>query len=146
MRISSKTKTTTTDDYLLRVNRVIDHVMRHLDSPDRLTSLAKIAKLSPFHFHRVFQMIVGETPADFVKRLRLQKALSLMASQSSRSLTDIALSCGFSSGAHFSNAYRHFFDRTPRDERSERAAAWRAAPAADAATSDSFPDSIETPI
>ncbi len=114
MRISSKTKTTTADDYLLRVNRVIDHVMRHLDSPDRLTSLAKIAKLSPFHFHRVFQMLVGETPADFVKRLRLQKALSLMASQSTRSLTDIALSCGFASSSDFSRSFRQRFGTSPR--------------------------------
>jgi transcriptional regulator GlxA family with amidase domain len=43
-----------------------------------------------------------------------------MLRQSSQSILQIGLSCGFTSGAHFSNAYRGFFGRTPREERMPR--------------------------
>lgn len=114
MRITEKTKTATADDYLQRVNRVIDWIGKNLDTPTRLNALAKVANLSPFHFHRVFQAIVGETPADFIKRLRLEKALTLMATQKSRTLTEIALSCGFTSSSDFSRSFRQRYGAAPR--------------------------------
>lgn len=83
MRTTEKTRVSTSQSYVERVNLAIDHVLAHLDSPLRLTDVARAASLSPFHFHRVFQMIVGETLADFVKRQRLDKALFQM-SQSRR--------------------------------------------------------------
>ena len=66
------------------MNLAIDHVVSHLDEPLRLTDVARAAALSPFHFHRVFQAMVGVTLADFVKRLRIEKALFMM-SHSTRS-------------------------------------------------------------
>jgi AraC family transcriptional regulator len=62
--------------YAERVNLAIDHVVRHLGEPLRLADVARAARLSPFHFHRVFQVLVGETLTEFVKRLRLERALS----------------------------------------------------------------------
>ena len=71
-----------------------------------MPGVARAAGLSPFHFHRVFQAMVGETLAEFVKRLRLEKALFMspratrrgeMANFSSRrppSLTSVAMACG----------------------------------------------------
>jgi AraC-like DNA-binding protein len=50
--------------------------------------------------------------------------------ESAQSILQIGLSCGFSSAPHFSNAYRSHFGRTSRDERRERAAAWRGVPRA----------------
>jgi AraC family transcriptional regulator len=70
--------------------------------------------LSPFHFHRVFQALVGSTPADFVKRLRLEKALGLMSRTRSTSLTTIALRCGFSSSSDFSRCFKQRFGVPPR--------------------------------
>ena len=65
--------------YVERVNLAIDHVVDHLGEPLRLADVSRAAQLSPFHFHRVFQALVGETLAEFVKRLRLERALVLMA-------------------------------------------------------------------
>jgi AraC family transcriptional regulator len=69
--------------------------------------------LSPFHFHRVFQSLVGSTPADFVKRLRLEKALALMFRTRAASLTAIALGCGFSSSSDFSRCFKQRFGVPP---------------------------------
>ena len=109
LRISEKTQPATTATYVQRVNLAIDHIVGHLDEPLRLRDLSRVAMLSPFHFHRVFQALVGSTPADFVKRLRLEKALTLMSRTRSRSLTTIALGCGFSSSSDFSRCFKQRF-------------------------------------
>ena len=100
-------------DYVERVNRAIDHVLANLAEPIRLADLARVACFSPFHFHRVFAAIVGEPPAQFVKRVRLERALSIMAHNPKRSLTDVALDCGFSSSSEFSRSFKKRYGEAP---------------------------------
>jgi AraC family transcriptional regulator len=114
LRISAPAQRATRATYVERVNRAIDHIVSHLAEPMRLSELARQARLSSFHFHRVFQVMVGETPADFVKRLRLEKALGLMAHSRPRSLTAIALACGFGSSSDFSRSFKARFGVPPR--------------------------------
>lgn len=118
-------------DYVERINRAIDHMLRHLAEPLKLEDVARAAHFSPFHFHRIFQLLVGETVHDFVKRLRLERALTLMAQQQHppgpgttaagggaaqrrRTLTQIALDCGFASSSDFSRSFRAHFGVAPR--------------------------------
>jgi AraC family transcriptional regulator len=61
----------------------------------------------------VFQALVGETPAEFVKRLRLERALGLMARSRAPSLTSIALECGFASSSDFTRCFKQRFDVPP---------------------------------
>ncbi|MBL8951377.1 MAG: AraC family transcriptional regulator [Myxococcaceae bacterium] len=100
-------------DYVNRVNRAIDHITRHLAEPLKLDEVAKIAAFSPFHFHRIFRAVVGETLLDFVKRTRLERALYLM-SHDKRSLTEVALEVGFSSSSDFSRVFKAQFGVPPR--------------------------------
>src|SRR5215475_12286984 len=88
-------------DYVDRINRAIDHITRNLAEPLPLEDVARTASFSPFHFHRIFRALVGETLHAFVKRVRLERALHLMAHRKGASLTDIALACGFSSSSDF---------------------------------------------
>jgi AraC family transcriptional regulator len=124
LRISEKHQFATTTTYVERVNLAIDHVVIHLHEPLRLRDLARAARLSPFHFHRVFQALVGATPAEFVKRLRLERALGQMARSNTPSLTSIALACGFSSSSDFSRCFRQRFHVPPS---AFDIKAWRAA-------------------
>jgi len=48
--------------YTDAVQRVIEHIVSHLGEALALETLAEQAYLSPFHFHRVFRGMVGETP------------------------------------------------------------------------------------
>ena len=98
-------------DYVDRVNRAIDFILQHLDQPLPLEVVAKAASFSPFHFHRIFRLMVGESVSEFVKRLRLERAVVLMsrrtwASRRHRSLTEIALACGFDSSSDFSRCFK----------------------------------------
>jgi AraC family transcriptional regulator len=95
------------------VNLAIDHVVTHLREPLRLDAVARVARFSPFHFHRIFQALVGETPADFVRRLRLERALLAMAQPKRPSLAAIAVGCGFASSSDFSRAFRQRFGVPP---------------------------------
>lgn len=100
-------------DYVERVNRAIDHVLENLASPLKLEDVAQAACFSPFHFHRIFRSLIGETLGQFVKRQRLERALYLMSHAPSRSLTDIALDCGFASSSHFSRSFKERFGLPP---------------------------------
>jgi AraC family transcriptional regulator len=99
--------------YVERVNLAIDHVVSRLGEPLRLEQVAHAAHLSPFHFHRVFQALVGVTLAEFVKRLRLERALFMMCHARRSSLTTIALGCGFSSSSDFSRSFKQRFGVPP---------------------------------
>lgn len=101
-------------DYVQRVNRAIDHIVHNLARPLPLGEVAEAACFSPFHFHRVFKLLVGETLNHFVKRLRLERALYLMSHAPGRSLTDVALSCGFSSSSDFSRSFKQHYGLAPR--------------------------------
>jgi AraC family transcriptional regulator len=104
-------------EYLARVHRVMDHIERHLGDRLTLDELAAVANFSPFHFHRVFTACSGETLYQFILRLRLERAASMIAHGDEQSLTAIALDLGFGSSAAFARAFRAAFGTS--------ASAWR---------------------
>ena len=63
-------------------------IERDLDATFSLPELADHACLSPFHFHRLFTAVVGEPPAEYVRRLRLERAAHEL-STSHRAVADI---------------------------------------------------------
>lgn len=85
----------------------------NLASPLPLAEVARAAGFSPFHFHRVFKALMGETLLDFVRRLRLERALVLMSVPGGGSLTEIALATGFASSSDFSRAFKQHFGEPP---------------------------------
>ncbi len=107
-------------DYVVRVNRAIDLILQNLDQDLSLQTLSKAASFSPFHFHRIFQGLVGETPNQFVKRVRLERAVAMMSTAAFQgtkpeSLTHIALECGFSSSSDFSRSFKQRFGVAPSE-------------------------------
>ncbi len=105
-------KTKAKGGYVQKMDRVIDYLRGNLDRPVKLAELAEVACFSEFHFHRIFTAVSGETLNSFTNRLRLEKAARLLR-YSEKSLTEIALDCGFSSSATFSRAFRSGYDTSP---------------------------------
>ncbi|MBZ0112230.1 MAG: AraC family transcriptional regulator [Thermoanaerobaculia bacterium] len=100
-------------DCLGRINRAIDFILANLHRSHTLDDIARAVYLSPFHFHRVFQSIVGETPAQFTRRVRLERAISTLSHDPARSLTSVALDCGFASSSDFSRAFKRRYGVPP---------------------------------
>ena len=103
--------TTISADYTERINRAIDFVVRDLSAPLKLDDVAREACFSPFHFHRIFKALMGETLSQFVKRQRLERALYLMSHAPHKTLTDIALDCGFAGSSDFSRDFKQHLRR-----------------------------------
>lgn len=86
--------------------------------------VARLVGVSRRQLERLFKQHLDSLPSRYYLALRLNRARRLLQ-QSSQSILQVGLSCGFSSGPHFSNAYKAHFGHTPREERSQRAASWR---------------------
>lgn len=104
---------TTIIDYRRRINRVMLHVDRHLDRCCRLDDLADVACYSPFHFNRVFEALMGETPQRYVYRKRMERAGFLLLTDRRR-IIDIALDVGYETASAFCKGFKTFSGRSPR--------------------------------
>ena len=103
--------------YTTRINHVITYITEHLEEELPLAVLAQQAYFSPYHFHRIFTALVGETPNVFVNRLRVERAAAMLMYPGARSITAIAFNCGFSSSAAFSRAFKQAFGVSPTEWR-----------------------------
>jgi len=94
--------------YASRFNKVLDYIQANLAAPLGLETLAAVACFSPYHFHRLFHAWTGETTHDFILRLRLERAARHLVYDRQRSITEIALDCGFASASSFARAFKSF--------------------------------------
>ena len=101
---------------ILRVQAYID---TNLHRTIHIRDLSAVARRSPAHFSRKFKLAVGDSPHAYVVRRRLERACHLMMT-SSASLSEIALSVGFSDQAHLCRLFRHAFGQSPANWRRER--------------------------
>jgi len=98
--------------YARAVQAAIEHIAQHLDDALELKSLARMACLSPFHFHRVFRGMVGETPLEFARRLRLERAAWRLRDKQ-RAITEIAFDAGYETHEAFTRAFRACYSASP---------------------------------
>jgi AraC family transcriptional regulator len=91
----------------------MDYLDHHIDEDIRLDTLADVAHLSRFHFERFYTAKVHETPMATVRRLRLKRAEHVLLSGAARSITELAMYCGYGSVAAFSRAFSRAFGQAP---------------------------------
>ncbi|MDY6875690.1 MAG: AraC family transcriptional regulator [Chloroflexota bacterium] len=108
--------------YQSRLDRAITFINDHLSDDLNLEQIAQAAHFSPFHFHRIFAAIIGETPHKFMSRVRLERAANMLVKMPSFSITEIALACGFSSSATFARSFKKHFGVTASSYRKSGAA------------------------
>jgi len=106
------------EEYTARVNRVIDYIEANISEDLSLKELADVAHFSPFHFHRIFRGMVGETLNDFIQRIRVEKAAAKLVLNPKKSVTEIAFECGFSSSSAFARLFRETYGMSASDWRS----------------------------
>src|SRR6476620_9483872 len=100
-----------------QIGRAQRYIRLHLSDPMTLGRIAREAGSSSYHFARLFNAYVGETPFEFLRRLRLVMALRMLQEDSDASVTEIALSVGYDTSAAFNKAFRKALETNPGDFR-----------------------------
>lgn len=101
-------------DYKNRINRVFEFIDENLESDLSLSTVSGIAFFSPFHFHRVFKFVTGETLNEYVTRRRIEKSASDLLHKNATA-TEIAHNYGFSDNSSYSRAFKKYFGVSPTE-------------------------------
>jgi len=103
-------------NYHQKLKPVIRYLEQNYNSQLNLEEVARLALLSPYHFHRVFKAVAGETLNEYLRRLRLQQAAQDLFYKKP-AVIEVALEYGFSSSQNFAKAFRKHFNLSPTDIR-----------------------------
>jgi AraC family transcriptional regulator len=105
-------QTTRTNDYALRLERVFRWLAEHLDDAVDLATPADVACMSPYHFHRIYHSMRGETVTETVRRLRLHRAaVELITGE--LPLQRVARRAGYGSQEAFTRAFKAAYGVPP---------------------------------
>ncbi|MEO1259061.1 MAG: AraC family transcriptional regulator [Bacteroidota bacterium] len=105
-----------TKHYLKKMSDVENFVRQHLDKKLSVDGLAEVAFLSPFHFHRVFKAMTGESVHEFVTRIRMEQAGQKLKFTTQK-IGDIAFSVGYENPETFNRAFLKYYGVPPRNFR-----------------------------
>jgi AraC family transcriptional regulator len=106
-------------DYFERVQIVLDYIEANLKEKLTLEDLAKLSFFSKFHFHRVFQAVVGEPLMEYIRKRRLSEAVLELKNPGTR-ITDIAYDYLFNCSDTFSRAFKRQYGINPEEYRKKR--------------------------
>jgi len=93
----------------LYIRKVLEFIQMNLSEELSLQRLSAIANYSPFHFQRIFTEVIGESPKQYIIRLRLERAAHYLKVFPGLTISDLADKSGFSSLATFSRAFQNYF-------------------------------------
>jgi len=96
-----------------RIGKAILYIEDNLDKKLLLEDIAQKAHFSPFHFHRLFSVVVGETLNNFITRKRIERAASHLMNKKNIPVTEVADRVGFTSLSSFSRAFKKFYGMSP---------------------------------
>lgn len=100
---------------IIRIGKAIAYIEAHLDQKLVLEEVAQHAHYSPYHFHRLFAIVTGETVQNFIARKRIEKAAGYLLHQKELQVTTIATKVGFNSLSSLSRAFKKFYGMSPAE-------------------------------
>ena len=100
-------------NYRARMQRVLDHIDRHLDGDLDLDTVSRVAAFSKFHFHRQFMATFGLSVHRYVQLARLKRASHRLAAKDGQSVTEIAMDAGYDAPDAFARAFRKRYGQSP---------------------------------
>ena len=98
----------------IALGEAIKYLNRHFEEDISVETLAKLSQLSKSHFGRLFSNSMGISPMEYLKNIRLQHAKKLLLKEY-KSITQIAMACGFNSPAYFTKLFKEQYAVTPKE-------------------------------
>ncbi len=108
-----------THPYEARLMRVLDHIHTHTGDDLSLDTLADVAAMSRFHWHRIYRTMTGETLAQTVRRARLHRA-AVELSTGAPDIAKLAVAVGYADAASFTRSFTEMYGQSPARFRSRR--------------------------
>jgi AraC family transcriptional regulator len=100
-------------EYHSRIRAVLAYIQENLSGNLSLEKLSAIAFFSPFHFQKIFSRYVGESPKQYIMRLRLERIAHYLKLYPDLSINDASFQSGFSSPSTFIRAFKRYYGTTP---------------------------------
>lgn len=99
-------------NYQSRLNKVYQFIDTNLDTKLSLQQVSEIASFSPFHFHRLFKLMTGETLNEYIVRRRIEKSV-IDILHSDRSISEISHKHGFNDNSVYTKTFKKFYGVSP---------------------------------
>ncbi|MBW4626969.1 MAG: AraC family transcriptional regulator [Brasilonema octagenarum HA4186-MV1] len=96
--------------------QVLEYINEYLNQDIKLADLAALLGMSQYHFSHLFKQSIGTAPYQYLLQQRVERAKQLLK-QTDRTITEIALLCGFNSHSHLSKQFRQLTGMTPTNYR-----------------------------
>jgi len=96
----------------VEIGRVIEYIHAHMHTKITIEKMAEIACMSSSHFSHVFKAETGKTPLGYLNEVRMRRVKKLLIA-GDRSITEIALECGFGSSSYLTASFYKRFKITP---------------------------------
>jgi AraC family transcriptional regulator len=109
----------TKEDYLKRVNIVIEYINNHLDEDIDIEKLAEISNFSKWHFQRIMRANLNEPLGAFIQRMRVEAAAKLIR-YSDKPISEIAYQVGYDVPSSLSKVFRLFYRISPTEYRNNK--------------------------
>ncbi len=96
----------------IEIDRVIEYLHSNLARKMSVEDMAAIARMAPSYFARIFKKETGKTPIDYLSRIRMERVKKLLLA-GDKSITEIAMECGFGSSSYLSTRFYERFKISP---------------------------------
>jgi len=104
---------TVESERIMKIGRAIAHMESHFADEVKPSELAKIVGMSERNFYRFFCDVTHETPHAYLQKVRLARGATMLQT-SDKTVTEVALECGFSDGSYFARQFRIAYGISPR--------------------------------
>jgi AraC-like DNA-binding protein len=106
-----------TSGALIKTGFFLEEIKANIDTDWTLESMADSCRVGVTRFVHYCKQIKNMTPMQYLNRLRVEKAATLLVGTPNMKVIDIALECGFYSSQYFATVFRNFYDCTPKEYR-----------------------------
>ncbi|MFZ4931733.1 AraC family transcriptional regulator [Chryseobacterium sp. Mn2064] len=105
------------EEYKKRIVKTIQYIDHHIDADLSLEKISEISAYSPFHFHRIFKQVAGETLQNYIIRKKIEKSALYLALHKNMEIKEIYWNLGFSNHSAFCKTFKKHYGIPPSEFR-----------------------------
>ena len=105
----------------LRIRKMLEYIHKNYSEDITLSEIAAAADIGERECLRCFRKTIQLSPIQYLLKYRIMRGAEMLLGDPERSISEIAVSCGFDSPSNFAQTFKRFYNRTPREYRKEAA-------------------------